>query len=180
MDKMKRAAIVTKLVYELGQQGSWCGETHVQKSTFFLQDLTEIPLGLDFIMYKHGPYSFDLRAALVEHRADQLLDLESREFPYGPSLRTTDGTKVFWDLFPRTLGKHKAAIEFIAKNLGDKKVVELEQLATALFVLKESKERSSEILTSRMIELKPHISPEAAREAIDAVRKMRADWSKHK
>jgi uncharacterized protein YwgA len=60
MDRLRRAAILTRLIEQLRNGGSWCGETHVQKATFFLQELLNVPLSLDFILYKHGPFSFDL------------------------------------------------------------------------------------------------------------------------
>ena len=59
MDRLRRAAILTQLVGNLRREGSWCGETHVQKATFFLQELMEVPLGFNFVLNKHGPFSFD-------------------------------------------------------------------------------------------------------------------------
>jgi len=70
MDRLRRAALLTQLIERLRRRGSWCGETHVQKATLFLQDLTRIPMGFDFILYKHGPFSFDLRDELTSLRAD--------------------------------------------------------------------------------------------------------------
>jgi len=42
----------------------------------FLQDLMRVPLELEFILYKHGPFSFDLRSELTSLRADELVKLE--------------------------------------------------------------------------------------------------------
>ena len=60
MNRLQRAAVLLTLLEQLQARGSWCGETHVQKSVYFLQDLLQVPLGFEFVLYKHGPYSFDL------------------------------------------------------------------------------------------------------------------------
>ena len=60
MERLQKAAILTELADQLRREGSWCGHTHMQKATYFLQDLLEVPTGYEFILYKHGPYSFDL------------------------------------------------------------------------------------------------------------------------
>jgi len=76
MDRLRKAALQTRLIEQLRKEGSWCGETHVQKATLFLQDLMRVPLELEFILYKHGPFSFDLRSELTSLRADELVKLE--------------------------------------------------------------------------------------------------------
>ena len=60
MKKSQRDAVLLSLVGEMINKGSWCGETHIQKAAYFLQVLLEVPLEFDFILYKHGPFSFDL------------------------------------------------------------------------------------------------------------------------
>jgi len=35
MNTLQRAALLTELADKLRQQGSWCGETHLQKATYF-------------------------------------------------------------------------------------------------------------------------------------------------
>ena len=50
----------------LRARGSACGESHIQRTAFFLQQLTLVPLGLAFRLWKHGPYSFDLKDEISE------------------------------------------------------------------------------------------------------------------
>jgi uncharacterized protein YwgA len=69
----------------LKERDSWCGETHIQKAVYFLQELLQVRLGFEFIMYKHGPYSFELTDELTTLRANRLLRLIPRE-GYGPSI----------------------------------------------------------------------------------------------
>ena len=56
MERLQRASILLRLNEELRKSGSWAGETHMQKATFFLQELLAVPLGFDFVLYKHGPF----------------------------------------------------------------------------------------------------------------------------
>jgi len=65
MDAFERKGVLLDLIDRLNRGGSWCGETHIQKSVYFLQELLGVPLDFNTIFYKHGPYSFDLADELV-------------------------------------------------------------------------------------------------------------------
>src|SRR5713101_6809563 len=136
MNPNQKAAVILALADKMKSQGSWCGETHLQKAIFFLQESCQIPLGFEYILYKHGPFSFDLRDQLTEFRADSLLQLENQPFPYGPSLSVTEQGQKLMKEFPRTLKKYNEGIEVIADKLGSKGVAELERLGTALYLIK--------------------------------------------
>jgi len=174
MERMKKAGLLTRLIEELRNNGSWCGETHVQKATFFVQELTRIPLGFDFILYKHGPFSFDLRDELTALRADGLLKLEM-QWPYGPRISPTQQSEYIKSLYPMTLKKYETAVEFVANRLSDKGVIELERLATAFYVSRLEEETSVEERATRLTSLKPHISQEDARGALQATDKIAAE-----
>lgn len=169
MDRIRRAAVVMRLIERLRERGSWCGETHVQKAVLFLQEMAEVPLGFDYILYKHGPFSFDLRDELTSLRADGLLRLEPQP-PYGPQILPTDQSKYVQNLSSRTLGRYDPAIAFVANTLGARGVMDLERLATAFFVTKRPEgDVTVEGRAQRLRELKPHISREAAISAVHEV-----------
>lgn len=167
MGRMKNAALITKLVEQLREQGSWCGETHIQKTTYFLQNLLDVPLGFDFILYKHGPFSFGLRDELTALRADGLLTLEHDD-RYSPRIASTERGRSIRDRFPNTLAKYEGSISFVAKKLGAKGVVQLERLGTALYVkLQEDCAPGEQV--ARIKDLKPHIAAPEARQAVKEV-----------
>lgn len=169
MERLKKAALITKLVERLREKGSWCGETHIQKAAFFLQDLMNVPLEFDFILYKHGPFSFDLRDELTSLRADELIFLEP-QWPYGPRIAITDQSKNIQQLYSKTMGKFKDHIVFVAEKLGSKGVADLERLATAFYVTQRAGgEDSVEERSKQLINLKPHVSLEAAKETVKEV-----------
>ncbi len=175
MDRMKGAALLTRLIEELRHKGSWCGETHIQKTAYFAQHLTGIPLGYAFILYKHGPFSFDLRDELTALRADELLKLEVQR-PYGARMLPTKQSKYVQGLYPRTLGKYEGRIRFIADTFGGKGVVDLERLGTAFYVgLRRKDGALADERARRVTDLKPHISLLEAREAVEEIDRIAAE-----
>ena len=103
MDRLRNAALLTRLIEGLCGKGDWCGETHVQKTAFFVQELLGVPLEFQFILYKHGPFSFGLRDELTALRADGLLELEPR--PYGAQLVPTKQCEYIQGLYTEDHGE---------------------------------------------------------------------------
>jgi len=108
MDRLslgERQALLTELVDEMRKADSWAGETHQQKCIYVLQEMLGVPLGFDYVLYKHGPFSFDLRDELTEMRADLLLQLEPRT-SYGPSYKPGPLGARAKRLFPSVITRH--------------------------------------------------------------------------
>jgi hypothetical protein len=170
MKRLQRAALLTELANQLLQGGSWCGETHLQKSAYFLQELLRVPTEFEFMLYKFGPYSFGLCEELTALRADELLELQVRHASYGPALRATPASAELRERYPITLGKYADRLRFVAERIGDKGVAELERLATALYVTRTAPElTTAKARAGRLTELKPHVPFEAALEAVNAL-----------
>jgi len=168
MERLQRSAIVLSLIESLHEKGSWCGETHIQKSTYFLQELLHVPLDFDFILYKHGPFSFDLNDELAAMRANNTLQLQLRS-PYGPSILPSTRSEQLKRLFPKTLRRYSKRVEFVAEELSVYGVAELERIATAVyFTLNPSKTTDDTVSQADQIhKLKPHIPLEAARDSLE-------------
>ena len=87
MERMKqpdRRTLICHLVDGMREYDSWAGETHIQKCVLFLQDLVGVPMGYEFVLHLHGPFSFELRSELALMRARLQLDVEPH-IGYGPS-----------------------------------------------------------------------------------------------
>ena len=172
MERLKRAAIVAHLVTKLRGAGSWCGETHIQKAVYLMQDLFDVPTEYQFILYKHGPFSFDLSDELTSFRGDALLELQPQAPPYGPRYAVTALGKNHCEKFPKTLSKYGDAIQGVAEAIGEQTVGELERLATGIYVTKRQTEQHNGSVKSRarrLNMLKPHVSVEAATEAVEEI-----------
>lgn len=170
MNRLQRAAILLSLIERLRERGSWCGETHIQKAVYFLQELAGGAPGFDYILYKHGPFSFDLRDELTACRADGLLDIFANPVPYGPSLYPTKAGRSLIERYPKTVGEYRKVIDFVAESLAVKRVSELERLATALYANSHKEQLAikdgTEDIARRINELKPHVSVEDAMRAL--------------
>ena len=172
MKRSQRAALITLLNREMLKRGSWCGETHIQKAMFFLQELLGVEADFEFILYRHGPFSFELRDELSSMQADELLELTVRREGYGPTYIPTLFSETYLERFPNTTARYIKQIGFVSDELRDKGVAELERLATALFIANREQIRDVEQRAERLVELKPHISLTDALAACEQVNRL--------
>lgn len=176
MKRLQREAVLLSLISEMKAKGSWCGETHVQKATYFLQELLKVPLEFEFILYKHGPFSFDLSDEITAMRSNALLQYQPHD-PYGASLFPTDGSQEFLKQYPKTLDSYSNQIKFVAEKIGTLGVADLERLATALYVT-FNQDGGSEPRDHRITTLKPHISIDDATLSVKKVDAIIGDAAK--
>ncbi len=119
MERLEQFAILGRLIEKMHEHGSWCGETHVQKCTYFLQLVRHVPTDFDFVLYKHGPYSFDLSDALGNMRANSIVSIEPR-YPYGVSINIGTHYGQLTRMYAGPLQKCDSDIRFVARELGNK------------------------------------------------------------
>ncbi len=166
MTAVNQTAIVLYTMQALKGEGSWCGETHVQKTLFLCQEMLGIPSNFKFILYKHGPYSFDLSERLQGLISDSLVSVLTRP-PYGPTLGVADEARSIAAVVDRDAGV-ASRIAFMSKKLSQKGVADLEKLATAVYVnRKHGFELPVEERVRIFTGLKPHVNAEAARSAFE-------------
>jgi uncharacterized protein YwgA len=171
MNELRQSAILVSLVDHSQSHGSWCGETHVQKTTYFLQELLNVPLLFDFIIYKYGPFSFELKDVLLSMRADSLIELVP-SYP-GSTIVAGKLSDQIRKRFPDTLKTFEPQIEFVTSHLGKKQVNELEALSTAFFIQKNDAPTTSTELIVLLQKIKPHIKDELARRAIKEIQELK-------
>lgn len=178
MDSLRRAALLTRLLDELKENGSWCGETHVQKAAYFAKAVAQVDMGHDFVLYMYGPFSFDLRADLTALRADGITEFEI-VYPYGPRIVTTSQAGYIRGLYPKTVAKYERGLVFAAKKLGGRGVAELERVGTGLFLSRKmGSDADAGAVAARMTKLKPHITGSEALEGVREARALEADARK--
>ena len=175
MEEIKKQVVVLSLIESMKNYGSWCGETHIQKSVYFLQTMLNVPTDFDFILYKHGPFSFELRESLGEMRGNMLVELTSR-FPYGPSYSSTASGRALIERYPKTATEYQKQVEYITRHFAGLGVAELERLATALYVTEKEGHVSVEERAKKINEIKPHIPIDIAEVAIHKVEKIQHEF----
>ncbi len=167
MNRLAQEAVLVGLARRLHDRGSWGGETHLQKAAYLLHELGGVPFDFNFILYKHGPFSFELRDELGTMRANRLLEREVQVPPYGPRFVVTDRGRELEARFARTMDRHGDALDWVAERLGDRGVMELERLATALWVTRElGEEASVDERAGRLHQVKPHVSISDSEDAV--------------
>lgn len=165
MNGNESSVIELGLLQALSARGSWCGETHLQKATYLLAELEDVKVATDFTLYKHGPFSFDLRDQLSELKGDGLIDLKVRAPRYGPSLELTERGEALMERSSRALESYEPAIDAVASIVRDRGVADLERLTTAIYVQRELGRTGVEAVATEMRKLKPHVTWEEAVEA---------------
>jgi len=163
MADLEQYSLILELAASLKENGSWAGETHIQKAGYFLTSLLQVPLEFEFILYKHGPFSFELREALTDMEAQGFIKWNPMP-PYGPSITMGELAEPLRVGFDELSKQYKKQIEFVAEQLGSKNVASLERIATALYVTREGFTGSSRV--GRIRALKPHVEVALAEEAV--------------
>lgn len=164
MRDLQKSAIIAELVKTYRSRGYPCWETHLQKSIYFLQDLLDVPLEFDFLLYKYGPFSFELRDHLAAMQADEMIVVRPRDL--GANFEPGQQVQYLETRFPTTIRNHQPFIDWVVDKLGAKGVKDLEPLATALYFAKQNPSEDVEHRAQRIVDAKPHVKPEEARRAV--------------
>jgi len=157
--------IILSVIKKLNENGSWCGKTHIIKTLYLLKASKRMDIPFDFILYKHGPYSFDVEDTLAIMKSyDAIEGIDTCPGVYGECLNPGKNAD-FPHSFAQLKEKEQKAISEICKLTGKKDVKELERLATAAWIVNQERETDSNIIARRVHELKPHITKKQARDA---------------
>ncbi len=165
MNDLDRLGMVLYVTKRLRDAGSWDGETHVQKSTYLLQELGRTRPDWSFMLYKHGPYSFELHDDIIRALAIGLLVQEPSP-PYGPRLELTDAGEQLLGRIQDRFRHVEPAVDFVAPRIGPRNVFQLEQVATAVMVTREMAGSSVTERADRLRQLKPHVDEAASMLAV--------------
>jgi uncharacterized protein YwgA len=167
MPELNSASLILALTERLRDNRSWAGETHIQKAMYVLNRILGVPAPFNFILYKHGPFSFDLRDEIGWMRSSGFLQWEVRSNYYGPSLKIGQFGETLKQQFPQQPNRHSDEIEFVAKQFAGKDVASLERLTTAIYVTLDERTPSAK-RAARLHQLKPHINMPDADAAVSA------------
>ena len=170
-----RCALMVDLVKGLREKGSWCGETHLQKAIFILQDISNSNFGYKFVIYKHGPYSFELNSELTGMRAASILEFQFPREGYGPSISPTSFGEWVHKVNNENIEAYFPIVNFLADWFASSDVKHLEKVATAYFVTKKNPRDPALERARKLNLLKPHVDIHAAQEAVRIVDEKRKE-----
>ena len=160
--------MVARLIEIMREDDGWAGETHIQKSMFFLNRLLSVPTRYEFVLYMHGPYSFDLHDDLGAMRADLILGIKPRA-SYGASFELGQFGKRAIERSKGTVQTYESRLQFVSKRIGVQNIRTLERYSTALYVKSSNPDADESSMAHKIVSLKPYIPVELALEAVRAV-----------
>jgi uncharacterized protein YwgA len=173
MNDLQRSAIVATVIKESRARNAMCGETMVQKSIFFLQELLHVPLGFDYQLYIYGPFSFELQRHVSSMMADDMIAV--RPLEYGSTFEPGDQVGYLERHGASAIAEHRHRIDFVVKHLAGKGVKQLERVATALYFTVATDDASVDGRAAKIRAVKPHITSEEARKAVEDVDRWRQE-----
>ncbi|HET6884435.1 MAG TPA: hypothetical protein VFI31_30055 [Pirellulales bacterium] len=155
--EFKRHSFILAVIDALHDHGSWTGKTHVQKALSLLHDAGEVEVPFKFVLYKHGPYSFDVEEELEQVQSYGAVAIDTNVRGYGVVLHSGKMANYAREAAPLSADE-QAAIERVCAFVGQKNVVELERLATAAWIRRREKLDTTEKVVGRLRKLKPHVT----------------------
>lgn len=155
--EFEKHAFVLALIRSLRNEGSWTGKTHVNKALSLLRDSGLASVPFDFVLYKHGPYSFGVEAELEEMQSYGAVAIEPNAKGYGVTLYPGDRASFVEERYPLSQGD-RDGIDEVCRFVAARNVTELERLATASWIRTQEGLTSPREVAKRLHALKPHIS----------------------
>src|SRR5262249_43791681 len=132
-------------------------------------------IGYKFVLYKHGPYSFDLRDELTAMKASGIVELAFPQRGYGPSIKLTKFGEKIYDVNKDEIAKYSKISDFVASWFGSKDVRYLERVATAYYISCKHYREPIINRAQRLTVLKPHVDLAEAEEAVRVVDRKREE-----
>ena len=164
MSEMNGYAIVLRAVRGLNAAKSWTGKTHVIKSLYIASTKADLPF--EFVLFKHGPYSFDANDAIESMSAIGVLEMMATP-PYGVRLKPgRTATSVRTEIEPQIVDAIDSAIRLV----GESDVKALEAIATSVWVHEKKHVNSENEWQQEVQNLKPHLDKDLIADAIKRAR----------
>jgi hypothetical protein len=131
-----------------------------------------VDFDFDFILYKHGPLSLELRDEAAVMRAEGLIEGFAPSPRYGPKLLVTEQGEELEERFGKTMECYGESLDWIADTLRARGVMDLERLATAMWVTRQDPNATVRSRAEALTKVKPHISLEDATESVEEIDKL--------
>jgi uncharacterized protein YwgA len=163
---MTEKSWIAKSVESLNSEQSWTGRTYIHKQLFIAQvlELGEVPFR--FELYHFGPYSFEVDHLIAEMEAFGELEKRYTSPGYGPRYSTTSLANS--DL----ADTDSEALDSIASAIRNFNSVDLELIATCLWVERREGESVDDVITDRVKEIKPKYSSSQIQHALAQARSL--------
>jgi uncharacterized protein YwgA len=170
--KEDRLAFAAYLTAMLGDGEQLPNRTQLHKAAYLLEGIAKVQHGFPFALYLHGPYSYELDAALSELSAIGWLRADHDASGFGARYSLTERAREQLPRYEARWRRYGPVMGAIGKEVLPRGVADLELLATAWYVIQELPEAPSDARVQRLRALKPHFSEERVRQGLDDVSKL--------
>lgn len=138
MTDMRRDAVALRFVEMLSESGIYNSLDRMQKAAFGL-DFIGAPLGCEFMMYKHAPYSFDFEGMVTALRARRFLKTAPKEA--GPIWSVTERADQIMRRFPNTIARLESRMAFAVREYAAMSTLpEMGRINTALLIMRKRRD----------------------------------------
>jgi len=169
--RFDKHALILAVIEGLNQHESRTGKTHVQKALFLLDASGLLKAPFNFVLYKHGPYLTDFEIELEQMKSYAALKSDTVEGWYG--VRLSPGMNALFVKRMSPLSEaSRRAVDLVCRFVGRMGVMELEPLATAIWIRTREGVVDPDDVAARLHQLKPHVSVHKAEEADREARKL--------
>jgi uncharacterized protein len=149
-----RYALLVDLATRLHAKG-YLGKKALQKLVYLLQELENVPAGYRFRFFTYGPFSDDLAFAL-----DVVEGIGGLKITYDQNMNTYEimPGRAASNVLEKGRGfleKHRPAIDHLIDHFGGRTAMELELIATIVYLLDAKGEMNDDNLVTAVLELKP-------------------------
>jgi hypothetical protein len=107
-------------------------------------------------------------------RTEGLIDTVVTDPRYGARIVVTERGQELEQRFERTMQRYGEALDSIADTLGVRGVIDLERLATALWMTTRHGDSTVRARADALVSVKPHISLDAATDAVEEIDRLLA------
>ncbi len=162
--EFRKHTVILSVIEGLRSRRSRTGKTHVQKALALLAIASKVNIPFEFVLYKHGPYSFDLEGELEQMLSYSAVDVQPNVDGYGVTIRPGNMgpfVKQQASLSP----EEEDAIDHVCDLVASKTVTQLERVATAAWIRQREGITAPQEVAKRLHELKPHVSVTEAKAA---------------
>ena len=124
MKPLAQEAVLLGLIRRLEAHDSWSGETHIKSRLICSPSFAMSISTSRFILYKYGPFSFELRDELTDMRAEGYLVNVAPDRRYGAMVRATPAGNQLEQRFPKTMARSGNSLDWISEIVGPRGVYE--------------------------------------------------------
>jgi len=152
-EKWNQYGLIAELAVRLKGVSPQFGKTVLQKLVYILQEVFQVPVGYDYILYNYGPYCAELADDLMFFASLDGVKVEWSD-GLGFEIREASKTGHFRKRAEAFLKRYEAQISKAINNFGHMNARELELYSTIIYVAKEGPLTKDELI-KRVSEIKP-------------------------